>query len=235
MQSSHLNKYTIYHSNSEEYHNLKREIFTSNLYYFETENPQPIIIDVGAHIGLATLYFKQLYPDAQITALEPNPESFELLEKNLFENMVNDVTVIQAALSDHSGEEQFFRDETSEWWHSTAGFHKGSWLGTQESDEITVHTRMLSELVTGPVDFLKMDIEGAEQKVLFASQEVLPLIKEIQIEFHTHKSQSLKKLVELLEKTHTVELTKDTKEVLIKKATGLIQIRAVDRKNSHSP
>ncbi len=229
MNSSRLNKYTIYHNNSEEYHNLKREVFTSDLYYFETENPQPVIIDAGAHIGLATLYFKQLYPGAQITALEPNPESFQLLEKNLFENMIDDVTTVQVALSDHSGEEHFFRDETNEWWHSTAGFHKGSWLGTQESDEIFVQTQMLSEYVTGPVDFLKMDIEGAEQKVLFASQEVLPLVKEFHIEFHTHSSQSLVKLVELLEKTHTVELTKDGRDVVIKRATGLIQVRAVNR------
>lgn len=229
MNSSRLNKYTLYHNNSEEYHLLKREIFTSDLYYFESENPNPVIIDAGAHIGLSTLYFKQLYPIAQITALEPNPESFELLEKNLFENMVDDVTTIQAALSDHTGKEQFFRDQTSEWWHSTAGFHNGSWLGTQESDEITVQTRMLNEFVTSPVDFLKMDIEGAEQKVLFASQEVLPLIKEMQIEFHSHKSQSLLKLVELLEKTHKVELTKDGKQVVIKKATGLVQIRAISK------
>ncbi len=227
MNSSRLSNYTIYHNNSEEYHLLKREIFTSDLYYFETENPQPVIIDAGAHIGLSTLYFKQLYPGSQITALEPNPESFGLLEQNIFENQVDDVTTVQAALSDHNGEEQFFRDETSEWWHSTAGFHKGSWLGTQESDEIIVQTHLLSEFVTGPVDFLKMDIEGAEQKVLTASQEILPLIKEMQIEFHTHKSQSLLKLVELLEKTHTVELTKDTKEVIVKKATGLVQIRAI--------
>lgn len=229
MQQSRLNKYTIYHNNSEEYHNLKREVFTSDLYYFETENPRPIIIDAGAHIGLATLYFKQLYPGAHITALEPNPESYDLLEKNVFENQLDDVTTFQVALSDQSSEEQFFRDQTSEWWHSTAGFHKGSWLGTQESDEITVQTRLLSEFVTGPVDFLKMDIEGAEQKVLFASQEVLPLIKELHIEFHTHKSQSLAKLVELLEKTHKVELTKDTKEVTVKKANGLVQIRAIKK------
>ena len=231
MQSSRLNNYTIYHNNSEEYHHLKREIFTSNLYYFETENPQPVIIDAGAHIGLSTLYFKQLHPDAQITALEPHPESFELLEKNLFENQIDGVTAIQVALSDHFGEEPFFRDKTNECWRSTAGFHNGSWLGIQESEEITVSTQLLSEFITHPVDLLKMDIEGAEQKVLFASQEILPLIKEMNIEFHTHKTQSLQKLVELLEKTHTVELSKDTKEITIKKATGLIQITATKRTN----
>lgn len=229
MNSSRLNNYTIFYNNSEEYHVLKREIFTSDLYYFETENPHPLIIDAGAHIGLATLYFKQLYPGAKIIALEPNPESFALLEKNSFENQLDNITALQVAISDHEGEEQFYFDSSELEWHSTAGFHTGSWQGTQKSNSINIQTQLLSTFVTQPVDFLKLDIEGAEQKVIFASQLVLPLIKEMHIEFHTHPSQSLDKLVELLEKTHLVELTKDTKVVKIKKATGLVQIRAIKK------
>jgi len=63
-------------------------------------------------------------------------------------------------------------------------------------------------------------------KILFASKESLAQIKEMHIEFHTHPSQSLSKLIELLEKTHRVELFKGTQVVSLKKATGLVQIRA---------
>ncbi|GIK83501.1 MAG: hypothetical protein BroJett025_01230 [Patescibacteria group bacterium] len=232
MNSSRLQNYTIYHNNSEEYHRIKKEVFTSDSYYFETENPTPFIIDAGAHIGLSTLYFKQTYPKSEVVALEPNPNSFELLEKNLFENQIDGVTAVKVALSDHEGFESFFLDETEEQWYSTAGFHRGSWVGTQRSEEITVPTQKLSSFVTKPVDLLKMDIEGAEQKVLFASQDCLWLIKEINIEFHPHPTQSLPKLVELLERTHKVELFKNTNSVLLKKAIGLVQIRASIR-SSH--
>ena len=228
--SSKLQNYRIHYNNSEEYHGLKREIFTADLYYFETENPTPFIIDAGAHIGLSTLYFKQLFAAAQILAIEPNPQSFQFLEQNLFENQITGVETIQAALSDHTGSQTLYLDETSEEWHSAASFHQGSWAGTQKSKTITVPTLLLSELITKPVDFLKLDIEGFEQAVLTEAKDSLSQIKELHIEFHTHKSQSLAKLIELLEKTHTLELYKGTRIVPLKKATGLVQIRAYNRK-----
>ena len=76
-----LNQYIVHYTTSQEYHELKREIFSQGIYYFEADNDAPVIIDAGAHIGLATLYFKSLYPDARITAIEPYPRSFELLNK----------------------------------------------------------------------------------------------------------------------------------------------------------
>lgn len=234
MKNSRLQKYTIYYNNSEEYHHLKREVFTADLYYFETENPTPFIIDAGAHIGLSTLYFKQLYPGAEIISIEPNPNTFEILETNLFENQIENVTTIKAALSNQVGQEKFYLDETYEEWHSTAGFHKGSWVGSQQSKEIIVPTIILSELITKTVDFLKIDIEGVEQKVIQEIEPKLPLIKELQVEFHTHPTQSLKKVIDILERTHKVELYKGTTIIpmkMVKKTKGLVQIRAVNRKN----
>lgn len=229
MKSSKLQKYTVFYENSEEYHQLKREIFSQDMYYFESDSPAPVIIDAGAHIGLSTLYFKQIFTGAKITAIEPNPESFKFLEKNIFENQLADVTAINAALSTESGQKTFFRDKTSEKWHSTASFIKGSWAGTQKSEGFEVQTHTLAEFVTQPIDFLKMDIEGFEQLVLTASRESLPVIKKMAIEFHPHKSQSLKKLVELIEETHQVEIFSGTKQVSVKKAKGLVLIVATRR------
>lgn len=232
MPSSRLQKYTIFYDNSEEYHHLKREVFTSDLYYFETDNPTPFIIDAGAHIGLSTLYFKQLFPGAEVVSIEPNPRSFQLLEQNIFENQLENITTVQAALSDISGSADFFMDETVQQWYSTAGLHKGSWAGTQDSTQITVQTYTLSEFVTQQVDFLKLDIEGVEQLVLNQAKDSLPLIKEMHIEYHSHPTQNLQKLLDLLEKTHTLEVFDGTTIVpakRIKKVTGLVQIRAVVR------
>jgi FkbM family methyltransferase len=234
MQNSRLQKFNIYYNNSEEYHHLKREVFTSDLYYFETDNPTPFIIDAGAHIGLSTLYFKQLYPGAEIISIEPNPSTFKILETNLFENQIDNVTTINSAVSNVQGKESFFLDETYEEWHSTASFHKGSWVGSQKSEEIVVSTIKLSSLITKTVDFLKIDIEGAEQKVLKEVEPKLPLVKEIQVEFHTHPTQSLKKVIDILERTHKIELYKGTTIIptkMINKTKGLVQIRAVNRKN----
>ena len=230
MTTNKISQFTIYHNNSDEYHKLKHEVFTSDLYYFETDNSNPFIIDAGAHIGLSTVYFKKNFPGANIIAIEPNPHNFKLLQTNIFENQIGTTTLIQSALSDHSGYEKLFIDQTDEQWFSTSSFHTGSWAGVQKTKDILVKTQLLEEFITQPVDFLKLDIEGAEQKVLIAAKKCMPLIKEMHVEFHTHPSQSLSKLVDFLEMTHVIELFQGTKKVTIKKARGLIQIRAIKKR-----
>lgn len=208
----------------DEYHHLKREIFTHNGYYFEPNENQaaqqvaPVIIDAGAHIGLATLYFKYLYPEAKIIAIEPNPLAFEILEANIFENQLENVQTFNLALSDKSETANFYLDKTENGWWSTAGFIEGAWTGDQQSERTSVKTASLSELIREPVDFLKMDIEGAELKVLRASESVLPLIKQLAVEFHPHSEQNLEDLVFLLEKHFQLTLYQDGREITFKKA-----------------
>lgn len=228
MQSSKLNNYTIFYENSEEYHHLKQEIFTQDLYYFESENAQPVIIDAGAYIGLSTLYFKYLFPQAKIIAIEPNPQAVTILNKNIFENQLEDVTVIQAALSNTQKQTKLELEQSGENWFSTASFHPGAWTGTQKTHAIAVNAHTLSEFVTQPIDFLKLDIEGAEQSALGASKKSLNFIKELHIEFHPHASQNIQTLLNLLEETHETEVYSGTKivpENKLQKTTGLLQIR----------
>ena len=52
---------------------LYREVFAEREYWFATDNPRPLILDCGSNIGMAILFFKSLYPDAEITAFEPAP------------------------------------------------------------------------------------------------------------------------------------------------------------------
>ena len=59
------NGYKISYRNDCELEVIYDDIFTKNTYFFETENPEPRIIDCGGHIGLAVLYFKSLYPRAK--------------------------------------------------------------------------------------------------------------------------------------------------------------------------
>lgn len=200
MPTAKLGTYTITYDNSEEYHRLKTEIFTHDQYYFETDNPQPVIIDAGAHIGLASLYFKKNFPGASITAIEPQPNNFKLLEQNLWNNNVDDVTAVNVALSDKAGFETFYQDATDDHWFSTASFTPRAWNNQQTSRETSVPTRTLAEFITGPIDLLKLDIEGAETKVLQAAVGRLHLIKHMIVEYHPTPNQSFTHLTEFLRK-----------------------------------
>jgi len=199
-KSAKLDRYTINFDNSEEYHRLKREVFTEHLYYFETENPQPVIIDAGAHIGMATLYYKKIFPGARIIAIEPHPVSFALLEENVWSNGLSDVESHQVALASKAGQTTFFQDKSPERWFSTASFMAGAWNGDQKSTPLTVATQPLSDFLTQPIECLKMDIEGAELQVLSAAGEKLRTINHIMVEFHPHAGQDIRDLVDLLEK-----------------------------------
>lgn len=228
MPSTKLQQFTVHFDNSEEFHRLKTEIFTHDQYYFETDSPTPRIIDAGAHIGLATLYFKKIYPNADITAIEPNPSNLKLLEKNIWENGLEKVDVAPIALSTHAGQQAFYQDISPERWFSTSGFIPGAWNQNQKSEELTVLTQPLSVFLTQPIDFLKMDIEGAEQDVLESSRDHLHLVKQLMIEFHPNPAQDLPDLVKFLQDLgFTVSVWKDGQEVKPKHARGLVMIEGL--------
>src|SRR5262245_12859403 len=69
------------------------EIFVSSLYRFQATSATPVILDCGSNIGVSVLFFKSLHPGARITAFEPSPTSFPLLERNVRENGLSGVSM----------------------------------------------------------------------------------------------------------------------------------------------
>ena len=232
MPTTKVSPFTISYTNTEEFHILKSEVFTQDIYYFESDNPEPFIIDAGAHIGLATLYFKKLFPAAKIIAIEPNTQLIPLLEENIFQNGLKDVQILPIALSDHRGMTEFFIDETKNEWWSTGSFEPGAWNHEQHSKTVLVQTEMLGDLISRPVDFLKLDIEGAEMLVLLAAKDKIEQIRHMIIEFHPTNSQNLAGFIEFLqEHRFSTHIWKDGKEILeLRKAKGLVYVEAVNRR-----
>ncbi len=199
--TSYLN-YQISYLNAEEFADLKREIFTHQLYYFETDFPTPVIIDAGAHLGLATLYFKNLYPQAKILAFEPNPLLFPLLKENIAQNHLENVTLIQAALSKHNDKTTFYYDATPWQWLSTGSLTQNAWNGKQKTLPVSIQSVRLDQYLSQypQIDLLKLDIEGAESAVLLSIRDSLSKIKEIIFEFHPTGNQKLAELLSFLTK-----------------------------------
>jgi len=78
-------------------------IFSRGDYSVSINTDSPLIIDCGAHIGLATIYFKKKFPSSKITAIEANPETLSFLRKNIKANKIKDVEVIWGALTKKTG------------------------------------------------------------------------------------------------------------------------------------
>lgn len=206
MPSAKLGEYLVTFGNSEEYHHLKQEIFTHHSYYVELNNPSPLIIDLGAHIGLATLYFKHLYPAAKVVAVEPLPANLKFLHQNIANNHLDNVTVIPKAITTQDGEVEFFFDASGQEWWSTAGFTKGSWTKTQTSESVMVEATTLKDILAPhfEVDILKVDIEGAEFTAFATTPAtMLRRVKHCFVEYHPAKDRPLEILLENLKKGFT--------------------------------
>lgn len=230
LHATQLAPFTVYYRQGEEFHRLKREIFTQGQYYLELATPQPVIIDAGAHIGLATLYFKKMYPKAQIWALEPLPANFELLHKNVTENQLAGVTLIAAALTGSGQTTWLHADATPTGWWSTASRQAGAWNGQQQTTPQQVPARQLSQLlaeIKQPVDILKLDIEGSELEVLGEAAPGLRQVQHLILEFHPIKTQSLTQLLALLTASRfDYQLWQDGRPITATKARGLVYVQA---------
>src|SRR5919106_1265438 len=82
---------------------MYEEIFLRRQYAFESSRERPLIVDVGSNIGLAILFFKRLFPGATVIGFEPDPEAFRLLERNVGENRLQNVRLLNEAVYDGVG------------------------------------------------------------------------------------------------------------------------------------
>src|SRR6516225_5117193 len=85
-------KYRVRINDGANFYMLCKDIFVQSLYHFEARTPHPRILDVGSNIGMSILYFKQQYPDSQITAFEADPSIFPYLLDNIRHNHIERVT-----------------------------------------------------------------------------------------------------------------------------------------------
>ncbi|MFH1244249.1 MAG: FkbM family methyltransferase [bacterium] len=224
MQSSKVGKYEIWYENSEEFYELKKEIFGENIYYLEIDKADPTIVDLGAHIGMTTLYYKRLFPEAKVWAYEPQPNNFSLLKKNIEENQVNNVELIQAAVAPKTGLLRLNDPVGDNAWKSGMGIIPKGWKGIQTTREAQVTAVAISEVLNQRIDILKMDIEGMEYEVVRAAGIALRNAQHILIEVHPragHRLEEIEKI--LLQQGFRIGIHNDRSNL----GKGLVQIHAV--------
>ena len=165
------------------------EIFLKKNYEFIANSPNPYIIDCGANIGIADIFFKTLYPDAKVLAIEADPGIHQILSDNMHSYGFANVSCLNAAV--WTKDEELFFEVDNSW-----GGHIGQ---DPQKNSVKVQAIDFNKLLLEPVDFLKMDIEGAETDVLLHSKELIAKnVKNIFFEWHSisHKRQQLGEILE---------------------------------------
>lgn len=130
------------------------QIFVQQVYDFESEHDEPVILDCGGNIGLSAIWFKKRYPKSSVTVFEADPAITKVLRRNLTSLGVADVRVVEAAVWVETGQVPF-RAEGADTGRidSVDGWH-------------LVDAVRLADFVKEPVDLLKLDVEGAEYAVI---------------------------------------------------------------------
>jgi FkbM family methyltransferase len=123
-----------------------------------------VFVDIGANVGLYTLWAgKKLGPDGRVIAFEPQPEALRRLKANLSFNYIEaPVSVIEAAAWDEDTILSFQPDRSNLGGGSAVLDHGGAALTVPARAVASV----LAEAGVAKVDMLKIDVEGAEDRVL---------------------------------------------------------------------
>jgi FkbM family methyltransferase len=171
---------SVHHLDTKSFEDTKKEIFDDKEYEFRSESisERPFIIDCGSNIGLSILYFKTEYPKSNVLGFEPVPETFALLRENMKCNGLQGVEIRQAALAGDEGQTPLFGSGLG------ASISRSWGIQDAAEDHRIVRSVKLSKYIDGEVDYLKLDIEGAEKIVIPEIRYKLPLVKELYIEYH---------------------------------------------------
>lgn len=175
-------------------HSLK-EIFAEQVYHFQSVTENPYILDCGANIGLSVIYFKRLYPKARVIAFEPDNSIFQKMSRNLAAFRFDDVVMANEAVWQDDGVLNF----------SAAGSLGGKVIEANgavqhKASTISVKATSLRKYLGERVQFLKMDIEGAEVDVLESCAPLLKNVENLFVEYHSdpEKEQRLDHLLAIL-------------------------------------
>ena len=153
------------------------DIFVHDSLAFETETRAPRILDCGANIGIASIYFKRRYPQARITAFEADPSLAAMCQRNLAANGIADVEVKASAVWTANGTIEFVCEGTDS---GAVASLETSVTGARRQ----VPAERLRDWLNDPIDLLKLDVEGAELAVLQDCRDRLQAVRAITIDLH---------------------------------------------------
>ena len=187
IEYSHLykNRYKIIFKDPKAFLYSVKELFVEEIYKFKAQDDTPYIIDCGSYIGTSILFFKTQYPNAKILAFEPDNSNFELLNNNIKNWDLKDIEIQNVAIWINNLGVNFIAD--------------GNMASKIDESNNTAHNEnqktksvRLKDLLTEKIDFLKIDIEGAEYEVLVDCESKLSFVENLFIEYHGNYNEMYK-------------------------------------------
>ena len=147
------------------------------LHWIDKPKQKRIFVDIGANIGRYTIVSQKRFHYQKVLAIEANPITFSILQKNIGLNTLDaTTTLVQIALSDHNGTVSFESDE-----NNLGGAHVVTIPDKNPTKNriLEIRSQKASEVIDAQhiayqdIDFIKIDVEGFEYEVLSGMENVL--------------------------------------------------------------
>lgn len=138
--------------------------------------PRPVVVDVGANIGMFSLYVFLLNPDAVVHAFEPSADTFDLLRRNRRANPKLAWSCYQAAVHARDGLVRVDDRPASTARRVTRA------VGDQVT-ALSLRTLLRRYVGTG-VRLLKIDVEGSEEAILVGNEDLLAEVDHLVVGLH---------------------------------------------------
>lgn len=169
-----------------------------------------IVIDIGAHIGLFTVYVSKFCVDGRIYCYEPIKENYNLLTHNIEINNIKNATIFQKAVTDKSSVVRIFLNQ------DTAAHS----VFTESNEYVDVESISLKDIFDSnkieKCDLLKLDCEGSEYIILNSLPDsYFEHIKKIVMEYHMidKKPDLLQNLIKKLSLlNYNIDMRKNTND-----------------------
>lgn len=149
-----------------------------------------IIVDIGANEGFYVMKVKETNPDVEVFAVEANPLMFKHLRDNIKENKIKKVHLFNKALCSKNGKVKFeIVPEVGAIGALDFRLQPRPWVRDEQIKTVWVNAMTLKKLCKDyfidKIDILKLDVEGAEYKILKNSKSLLNKIEKIVVEYHS--------------------------------------------------
>jgi len=159
--------------------NVFEEVFLLEDYNINVDVKPKLIIDGGANVGYASIFFANKYPDAEIIAVEPEESNFRLLKENV--SFYPNVKLVKAGIHDKNTYLKISNLEKDQKW----GFQvEESNADDKDAFKSITINDILKDSKRDMIDILKLDIEGSEKEVFEDCEDWLGKVKVLIIELH---------------------------------------------------
>lgn len=185
----YLKEEILVRNNSSDW-NVFKQVFVWREYEYPIPFTPTTILDAGANVGYAALWFNRKFPDAQIVSLEPETSNYEMLIKNTRKQKT--ITAVKGGLWSRSCFLRIIKTDMGNWGFRT----EETEAETPDSVQAFGIADIMKKQGWNTIDILKMDIEGAESEVFRHNTETwLPKVKMIFLELHDNINRQCSKAV----------------------------------------